>query len=377
LDSSLVWPPRKEDLERMYLDERLSASKIAAAYGLKYASPKTAESTILHHLKRNGIERRDAAEHIRKVTTEMVDSWVARYEKGESLKQIAGDQVEPATVWSHLRRRGVKLRDKVEAQIAAVTKYPRPRFQGSPDQEAYLLGFVWGDCSVERHGRAVRVRSGSTHPAFVELFDSLFEPYGHVRHYPKESKVTRAELILEIDLHGSFDFLLQKQMRVTPELPDGTEGKFSFLAGFLDAEGSIGFHRKVSPSFEVEFTNKSNGWVASLLVCLNFHPKVYHKLQKAERFKSAKESDIWTICLYRRDEVKELLSELPLRHPEKIVKSQIALGYLNGSISLNSAKVPIGWSEYIDTIARTRNEFVTSILANLKVDVAEIVVSRY
>ena len=86
----LEWPPTVEDLRRMYLDERLSAGKIAARYGLKYASPKTAESTILYHLKRNGIPRRDKTEHIRRVTEEMVDEWVKRYEVGESLKGDCG-----------------------------------------------------------------------------------------------------------------------------------------------------------------------------------------------------------------------------------------------------------------------------------------------
>ncbi len=55
----LSWPPSAEDLARLYLEQKLSASKIAKAYGLKYASAKTAESTILYHLKRNGISRRD------------------------------------------------------------------------------------------------------------------------------------------------------------------------------------------------------------------------------------------------------------------------------------------------------------------------------
>lgn len=78
----LGWPPTKEDLERLYLRDHLSAMKIAVVYGLKYPSPKTAESTILHHLKKNGIGRRDSAEHVRKVTPEMVDEWVERYRLG-------------------------------------------------------------------------------------------------------------------------------------------------------------------------------------------------------------------------------------------------------------------------------------------------------
>ncbi len=80
--------------------------KIAKAYGLRYASDKTAESTILYHLKKNGIARREPAAHSRKATPYIVDEWVARYQKGESLKQIAGDAVDSVTVYNHLRKRG-------------------------------------------------------------------------------------------------------------------------------------------------------------------------------------------------------------------------------------------------------------------------------
>jgi hypothetical protein len=68
MEEGLAWPPTKEDLERMCLVERLSAAKIAKAYGLKYKNPKVAESTVLYQLKKNGIARRDRAEHVRKIT---------------------------------------------------------------------------------------------------------------------------------------------------------------------------------------------------------------------------------------------------------------------------------------------------------------------
>jgi len=100
-ESKLIWPPTKEDLLRLYVKQRLSARRIAKLNGLKYASEKTAESTVLYHLKRNGIERRDPVEHIRKVTEGMVDEWAKRYERGESMKQIAGSQVSPVTVFTH------------------------------------------------------------------------------------------------------------------------------------------------------------------------------------------------------------------------------------------------------------------------------------
>jgi hypothetical protein len=130
--SGLAWPPLAEDLKRLYLEQKLSASKIAKVYGLSYASAKTAESTIPYHLKRNGIARRDPAAHVRKVTDSMVDDWILRYQKGESLKQIAGTLVDPVTVFNHLHKRGLSLRDKVEAQIKAVSKFEKVPVFGRP-----------------------------------------------------------------------------------------------------------------------------------------------------------------------------------------------------------------------------------------------------
>src|SRR5713226_10507597 len=80
-----AWPPKKEELEQLYLTQRLSAMKISRVYGLKYHNPKSGESMILWYLGKFGIKRRDKAEHARKVTEEMVDEWVPRYQKGESL----------------------------------------------------------------------------------------------------------------------------------------------------------------------------------------------------------------------------------------------------------------------------------------------------
>ena len=147
---SLAWPPKKEDLEELYLVERLSAMKIARVYGLKCKSPKVGESTILHHLKRNGIRRRDPAEHIRKVTEEMGEGWVRRYADGESPKRIAGDSVDPATVWNHLKARGVVMRDKADAQIKAVTKYQRKPFTGDRLEKSVPDGgAIWGFACCE------------------------------------------------------------------------------------------------------------------------------------------------------------------------------------------------------------------------------------
>ncbi|MDA4131625.1 MAG: hypothetical protein OK454_00670 [Thaumarchaeota archaeon] len=183
--TELPWPPLKDDLLRLYIEQKLSAAKIAQVYGLKYANPKTAESTILHHLKKNGIARRDAAAHIRKVTDSMVDEWVERYQSGESLKQIAGNSVDPVTVFNHMHKRGIRLRDKVEAQIKAVTKHERRPFDGDDELRAYLIGFVKGDFYVSRHGRAIRVKTATTHPRMTELVRTIFSEHGAIYEYPR------------------------------------------------------------------------------------------------------------------------------------------------------------------------------------------------
>lgn len=83
--SKLAWPPTREDLERLYLDERLSAAKIAVAYGLKTGNPRSAAYLVTYHLKRHGIEMRDRVEELRKRTEEAVADWRVKHPE-----QLAG-----------------------------------------------------------------------------------------------------------------------------------------------------------------------------------------------------------------------------------------------------------------------------------------------
>ena len=82
--------------------------------------------------------------------------------------------MSPVTVWNHLRAKGMVTRDRMEAQIRAVTRYERKPFGGDKLEKAYLLGVRYGDLDVARHGRAIRARVSTTHPAMADLFGSLF-----------------------------------------------------------------------------------------------------------------------------------------------------------------------------------------------------------
>jgi hypothetical protein len=319
-------------------------------YELKYASPKTAESTILYHLKRNGITRRDKAEHIRKVTPKMVDEWVGRYEEGQSLAQIATNQVTAATVLNHLRMRGVQLRDKVEAQIKAVTKYVKKPFDGDGRNRAYLVGFARGDLNVSRHGRAIRVKTATTHPLMVDLIRKLFGPYSFVRVSPRLSGLAGYEWSVQADLDASFSFLLEFRRKV-PDWVFEKEVFRYFIGGFFDAEGSIWLNQTAIHGFALSITNRD----AELL------ERIQSRLRE-EGFnlymRKQRDGDVWKIETWRREEVYKLIRFLWLRHEEKVSKGRVALRIESIRTPDEYDKLVNDWDSLLAEIRRNRDAYV-------------------
>jgi hypothetical protein len=79
----LAWPPIKEDLQRLYVDEKLSAAKIAVVYGLNTPNPRSATFLVAYHLKKHGITMRNRVEELRKEAEKVVAAWKAKYPKKE------------------------------------------------------------------------------------------------------------------------------------------------------------------------------------------------------------------------------------------------------------------------------------------------------
>jgi LAGLIDADG-like domain len=364
-EEKLAWPPVAEDLKRLYLEQKLSASKIAKVYGLAYASEKTAESTILYHLKKNGITRRDPAAHIKKVTDSLVDEWVERYQKGESLKQIAGDTLSPVTVFNHLHKRGIQLRDKVEAQIKAVTIHDKKPFQGSPADKAYIAGITRGDFWAGRHGRAVRVRLGTTHPDMADLFRQLFSKHGPIYEYPKPAALTEYEWILDCDLDSSFEFLVQSKTDVS-EFIRSSDLFMSFLAGFYDAEGTVYFHKKGNGgAFELAIVNTDAGLLREIGEALSRRGFAL----KLERVRVDQERAVrsgvknpgefrWRIMMWRFEDVYRLMAAMPVRHAEKVAKIEIALRIARLTDSQQRAAAMIEWKLLLSRIRNGRNQYI-------------------
>ncbi len=357
----LQWPPIEDDLRRMYCDQKLSAAKIARAYGLKYPNPKSGETLVLYYLKKFGIARRDRADHIRKVTEEMVNEWVRRYQSGESLKQIAGNKIDVTTVWNHLTKRGIRLRDKIQAQIEAVSKYDRRPLSGNSLEKSYLMGLRYGDMHVVRHGRAVRVRVSTTHPAMANLFECLFSQYGHVSKYPRTASLVPYEWSLECDLDNSFEFLLLKLRKA--EMEALTSDEFAdFLAGLFDAEGSVHLHRKRSRyNPEASVTNGDAellDFLTGRLRKLGYHATVRWINQATDRQGVTGPSLIGRLEVLRFLEAQRLLRMLPIRHSEKIAKRELALELQYGSSTSELLEVVGKWKALSDAIHCETRGFV-------------------
>jgi hypothetical protein len=347
---SLAWPPTKEDLERLYLVEHLSAARISRQYGLKYKNPKVAESVVLYQLKKNKIPRRDPAEHVRKITPDAVDGWATRYQAGESLKQIAGGAVSPVTVWLHLKKRGIRLRDKIEAQIKATTKHERKAFDGPRSQIAYLLGFARGDLNVSTHGRAIRVKTATTHPFMVEHVRNLFGPYGGVGISPRLSGLAGYEWNVEVDLDNSFSFLFEYR-QVLPRWV--FKGRFfrHFLAGFFDAEGSIWFNSTTVHGFMISVTNSDRELLEDI------HNSM-ERVGMTSNLGYGKSNRTWKISMWNRDRVGKFLSYVPLKHPEKMAKAKLALRFNACTTPEQGRKVEGDWALLLGEFKAGRDAYV-------------------
>ncbi|HZW84769.1 MAG TPA: hypothetical protein VFE91_02560, partial [Nitrososphaerales archaeon] len=163
------------------------------------------------------------------------------------VSKLIGNKTSGYSSWV-CKQLGVEVRPFEEARLKGIRekrrKYERRPFDGTDEDKAYLLGLRHGDLSVSRpFNGAVRVSTSTTHPAMAELFHSLFSPYGHVYQHPRYKKDTMTyEWNVQSILDESFEFLLmaRQEARVWASSKEST--LLAYLAGILDAEGSVGIY---------------------------------------------------------------------------------------------------------------------------------------
>lgn len=297
------------------------------------------QEDILALLRTRGLSVKDLDEEKKEELREFMDH--LHNSKGLSLNDIAkliGNKTSGYTSWV-CRQLGVKRRPFEEARLKGIRekrrKYERRPFDGTDEDRAYLLGLRHGDLSVSRPWNGVvRVSTSTTHPAMVKLFRSLFEPYAHVYQDPRYKKDTQTyEWNLNANLDGSFDFLLSPFSDLTEWILSKATITQAYLAGLFDAEGSIGIYpAKLLTSLNVIYYNTNlelMQFVFKGIQSLGFRP-LRPYLDKKKGFRSPgyhieMKKDYWRVLVARFEECQRLLRILPLKHPEKVEKRELAI----------------------------------------------------
>jgi intein-encoded DNA endonuclease-like protein len=242
----------KEELEELYLRQRLSCRKIGKLFGLRH-------ETVKQLLDKNNIHIRSRSEegkliqHPIKYVIPKENLEELYWKKQLSLYQIAGRfGCSPSCIFGKMKKYNIHLRTleegialsvprRSQSIAVSINKYAKKDFDGSDIDRAYLIGFRLGDLWVgkNKYGKTIFVSSATSKNAQLELMRSLFEKYGKISEYKLKSGCTQ----FVCNLNLSFDFLLPKEDKI-PEWVLADDSFFSsFLAGYVDAEGHFGIDR--------------------------------------------------------------------------------------------------------------------------------------
>ena len=170
------------------------------------------------------------------------------YAQGLSQKRIAlilgcGQ----SAVWRRMRKLGIPTRNKSENSLR-VSQHETLRhdFDGTPQMKAYMLGFCKGDIHAWKRGEnseTIRLMSSTTRPEQVELFRTIFRPYGHV-YVSNPDKVGALHMAAYVNL--SMSFLLDKEDSIPGWIMESSDLFFAFFAGYVDAEAHIGVYNNAA-----------------------------------------------------------------------------------------------------------------------------------
>jgi hypothetical protein len=246
-----------------------------------------------------------------------------------SILNVAKSLGLPKTNVEHwLKRHGIARRP--------LRIHPRVPFSGDNLEKAYLMGFPYGDLHVSRRGLGLVVNTTTTHPSLLVLFMTCFEKYGHVSFSPAYNRKTGShQWSVRVILDLSFSFLLVKLEGIPRWITRGCLTFKFFVAGLIDAEGSVGvafpksYHRPKSPWPYVSLSNGNLRLLSEISrLTARYHPhlSLNHKAgTPTSRNGTIRKTDIWKLTFYRRSAVKELLIALPIHHLEKVAKAAIVL----------------------------------------------------
>lgn len=213
-------------LKELYLEKNLSTYKIAS---LLRCDPKTVWNRLRkYNLKTRPVQKKWIAKEI------LFDLYI---NKKFSLKKIGKIHHMSA---SGILKRARKLKILTRTSWETNTGYKKP-FLGPLAEKAYLIGFRLGDLGVRMPSsrtKLVLVGSNTTKREQAVLIKQLFDKYSKVWTSQSESKTISVSTLL----HQSFNFLVPKEDAIERWISDKRKLMYSFIAGYVDAEGSFGIY---------------------------------------------------------------------------------------------------------------------------------------
>ncbi|MAG45389.1 MAG: hypothetical protein CMH63_01290 [Nanoarchaeota archaeon] len=311
----------KEEIRRLYIGKKLTTYDIAEKMGCCQAS-------IWKKLKFYKIKRRDScsSDYFNIPSKKLLKELYIK--KGLSTWNIERKYgYSRSTVHTHLKKHGL-IRSRAEAH----RRYPRKDFKGNTLMKAYMIGFRIGDLRVRKiweNSETIHVDCGTTIPEQIELIKNLFGKYGRI--WMKKIK-SRNDNCYQIEalLNESFSFLLDNKV---PKWVFGRKDCFSaFLAGFTDAEGTIGINMKMAyyslvnqdKELLIKIRNKlgSMGLIIPKLILGS--KKGSPRISKNRIYYSNK--DCWSMRVHRKDSMLKLLNSLEpyLKHSKKTKNLKLA-----------------------------------------------------
>ncbi|MBT3865672.1 hypothetical protein HOF78_01040 [Candidatus Woesearchaeota archaeon] len=258
----------------------------------------------------------------------MESTIIKLYAHNRPIREISRNlEINRSTVRKTLGKNNIKIRNSRDSLISMGHIKEKKKFNVESKEKAYLFGLVMGDLTpVKKSNYTLKLITHTTHPLFGDLLLKSFKEYG-ITNY----KLTKKEEQYRFQSHiclESFNFLINSKENRIPNWID-KENFFHFLAGYIDADGSILvrktgeyfqfvvrlFSQKLERLIKIKEILQDNGYFVSMH---KNHSKGDTSTHNGKIFRYNKDYYVIEIC--RKNEVLKLLNILPIRHKEKIAK---------------------------------------------------------
>ncbi|MDP4012160.1 MAG: LAGLIDADG family homing endonuclease [Candidatus Nanoarchaeia archaeon] len=292
---------------------------------------------------------------------------IALYKNGRPIREISRKlSLDRRNIKNILEENKVKIRNSRTALIQMGHIKEKRKFKLNKQNKAYLFGLVSGDLTpVKKSNYTLKLITHTTHIFFADLLYRIFAKYGPTNYIINKRGEFRFQSHLDLE---SFAFLLKTKKE---EIPNWIkkENFLSYLAGFVDSDGSI-IIRKTGEYFQyvIRFFGENLKILKEIktrLQSLGYRPSMHknHSKGDSSNYKGIKikyNKDYYCLEIYRKAETLRLMKEIPIKHPEKIAKIKL--------ISSIKKRNILNWKEIKVEVKALKSRIKESVLSKEKLN---------